>query len=136
MRHAARQGWLLAEAIEWLQGAERLQRQFFQLGRAADLPVWEPPVDVFGNEQALCLLIALPGVSPERLDVRLEPDAVVVRGERSLANHFAAGAILQLEIPYGRFERRVPLPYDDYRVADMLLQHGCLRLTLERMSWT
>jgi len=134
MRQAERHAWLLTEAIEWLQGASRLQRQFFQLGRAGDSPLWEPPVDMFGNEQALCLLIALPGVTAERLDVRLEPRAVVVSGERSLASHFAAGAILQLEIPYGRFERRVSLPYADYRVADMLLQNGCLRLTLERMS--
>lgn len=133
MRQALPHAWLLTEAIEWLQGAGRLQRQFFKLGRAGDLPIWEPPVDMFGNEQALCLLIALPGVAAECLDVRLEPQAVVVRGDRSLAGHFAAGTILQLEIPYGRFERRVPLPYDDYRVADMVLQNGCLRLTLERM---
>ena len=134
MRQALPQAWLLTEAIEWLQGAGRLQRQFFQLGRAGDLPRWEPPVDMFGNEQALCLLIALPGVTAEDLDVRLEQQAVVVRGERSLASHLATGTILQLEIPYGRFERRVLLPYDDYRVADMVLQNGCLRLTLERMS--
>lgn len=126
--------WLLAEAIDWLQGAGRLQRQFFQLGQPGDLPRWEPPVDLFGNEQTLCLLIALPGVAPERLDVRLEQRAVVVRGERSLAGHFAAGTILQLEIPYGRFERRVPLPDADYRVVDMVLENGCLRLSLERMS--
>jgi HSP20 family molecular chaperone IbpA len=134
MRQALPHAWLLTEAIEWLQGAGRLQRQFFQLGRAGDLPRWEPPVDMFGNEQALCLLIALPGVTAEDLDVRLEQQAVVVRGERSLASHLATGTILQLEIPYGRFERRVLLPYDDYRVADMVLQNGCLRLTLERMS--
>ena len=134
MRQALPHAWVLTEAIEWLQGAGRLQRQFFQLGRAGDLPRWEPPVDMFGNEQALCLLIALPGVTAKDLDVRLEQQAVVVRGERSLASHLAAGTILQLEIPYGRFERRVLLPYDDYRVADMVLQNGCLRLTLERMS--
>ena len=133
MRHADRHGWLLAEAIEWLQGAGRLQRQFFRLGRATNLPPREPPVDLYGNEHALCLLIALPGVSLERIDVRLEPQAVVVRGERSLAGQLAAGSILQLEIPYGRFERRVPLPHSDYRVVDMLLQNGCLQLTLERM---
>lgn len=134
MRQALPHAWLLTEAIEWLQGAGRLQRQFFQLGRAGDLPRWEPPVDMFGDEQALCLLVALPGVTADDLDVRLEQQAVVVRGERSLASHLAAGTILQLEIPYGRFERRVLLPYDDYRVADMVLQNGCLRLTLERMS--
>jgi HSP20 family molecular chaperone IbpA len=132
MRQADRHGWLFTEALEWLHGAQRLQRQFFQLGRGGDLPLWEPPMDMFGNDQKICLLIALPGVNGERLDVRLEPQAVVVSGERSLTRHFTAGAILQLEIPYGRFERRVPLPRDDYRVVDMLLQDGCLRLTLER----
>jgi HSP20 family protein len=133
VRQADRHGWLLAEAMAWLQGAQRLQRQFFQLGRGGDLPLWEPPVDMFGNEQKICLIIALPGVTGERLDVRLEPQAVVVSGERSLTHHFAAGALLQLEIPYGRFERRVPLPCVDYRVVDMLLQDGCLRVALERV---
>lgn len=133
MRQRDPHAWMLTQAIELLQGAGRLQRQFFQLGWAGDLPRWEPPVDMFGNEQALCLFIALPGVTPERLDVRLEQQALVVYGERSLANDFGAGTILQLEIPYGRFERRVPLPHADYRVVDMLLQNGCLRLTLERL---
>ena len=125
---------MLTQAVELLQGANRLHRQFFQLGRAGDLPRWEPPVDMYGNEQMLCLLIALPGVTPERLDVRLEQQLLVVYGERSLAADFGNGTILQLEIPYGRFERRVLLPHADYGVADMLLQNGCLRLTLERQA--
>lgn len=123
---------MLSEAIELLQGAGRLQRQFFQLGRADDLPCWEPPVDIFDSDQVLCLHIALPGVTPDRLDIALEHQALVVRGERMLGPR--AGTVLQLEIPYGRFERRVPLPHTDYRVADMLLLHGCLRLTLERTT--
>jgi HSP20 family molecular chaperone IbpA len=125
---------MLTQAVELLQGANRLHRQFFQLGRAGDLPRWEPPVDMYGDEQMLCLLIALPGVTPERLDVRLEQQLLVVYGERSLAADFGNGTILQLEIPYGRFERRVLLPHADYGVADMLLQNGCLRLTLERQA--
>ncbi len=126
--------WMLTEAIELLQGAGRLQRQFFQLGRTGDFPRWEPPVDMFGDDRALCLLIALPGVVPERLDVTLVQQVVVVRGERSLGESFGANTIFQLEIPYGRFERRVQLPHADFRMVDMLLQNGCLRLTLERMA--
>jgi len=131
MRPADAHAWMLSQAIELLHGANRLHRQFFQLGRSGDLPHWEPPVDMYGNEQALCLLISLPGVTPERLDVRLEQQMLVVCGERSLAAEYGAGTILQLEIPYGRFERRVLLPHAGYRVADMLLHNGCLRLTLE-----
>lgn len=134
MRQTDPHTWMLTEAIELLQGAGRLHRQFFQLARAGDFPRWEPPVDMFGNDQVLCLLIALPGVTPERLDVSLEQQVVVVQGERSLGASFGADTILQLEIPYGRFERRVQLPHADFRMVDMLLQNGCLRLTLERMT--
>jgi len=125
---------MLAQAIELLQGANQLHRQFFQLGSAGDVPRWEPPVDMYGDAQALCLLIALPGVAPERLEVSLEQRVLTVYGERSLADDFAVGTILQLEIPYGRFERRVLLPHADYGVADMVLRNGCLRLTLERQT--
>jgi HSP20 family molecular chaperone IbpA len=126
---------MLTQAIEWLQGAGRLHRQFFQLGRrSGDFPRWEPPVDMFGNDQVLCMLIALPGVTPERLDVYMDHQTVVVSGERSLGSAFGADVILQLEIPYGHFERRVQLPHADFRLADMLLQNGCLRITLERLT--
>lgn len=134
MRQTDLNAWMLTEAIELLHGAGRLHRQFFQLTRAGDTPRWEPPVDMFGNDRELCLLIALPGVMPERLDVSLVQQVVVVQGERSLGASFGADTIFQLEIPYGRFERRVLLPHADFRMVDMLLQNGCLRLTLERMA--
>jgi hypothetical protein len=47
---------MLTQATELRQGANRLHRQFFQLGRSGDVPHWEPPVDMYGDEQLLCLL--------------------------------------------------------------------------------
>lgn len=134
MRQTDPNAWMLTEAIELLQGAGRLHRQFFQLTRAGESPRWEPPVDMFGDDRAICLLIALPGVVPERLDVSLLQQVLVVQGERSLGASFGADTIFQLEIPYGRFERRIQLPHADFRMVDMLLQNGCLRLTLERLT--
>jgi len=134
MRQTDPHAWMLTQAIELLHGAGRLHRQFFQLTQAGESPRWEPPVDMFGNDQAICLLIALPGVMPERLDVSLVQQVVVVQGERSLGASFGGDTIFQLEIPYGRFERRVQLPHADFRMVDMLLQNGCLRLTLERVA--
>lgn len=132
-RHDPR-AWMLAEAVELLQTADRLQRQFFQIGQTGQSPSWEPPVDMYGNDRELGLLIALPGVEPERFEVTLAQQAIVVRGERSFGASLGPGAIFRLEIPYGRFERRIDLPYDDYRLVDMLLKNGCLRLTLERTT--
>ena len=134
MRHPDTRAWMLAEAMELLQSADRLQRQFFQIGRSGQSPCWEPPVDVYENAGNLGLLIALPGVAPEGFEVVLEPRSIVVRGERSLGAPLGTGTILRLEIPYGRFERRIRLPDGGFRLAEMLLENGCLKLTLERLS--
>jgi HSP20 family protein len=71
-------------------------------------------------------------VAPERFQVSLEPQAIVVRGERSFGASLGKGAILRMEIPYGRFERRIGLPDVGYQIADMQFENGCLRLHLEQ----
>ena len=134
MRHLDSRTWMLAEAVELLQSADRLQRQFFQIGRPSHAPHWEPPVDIYENDRELGLLIALPGVAAERLEVLFEKNTLIVRGERSFGASLGPGAILQMEIPYGRFERSIRLPFGGFRLADMLLENGCLKLTLERLK--
>jgi HSP20 family molecular chaperone IbpA len=42
--------------------------------------------------------------------------------------------IYRLEIPYGRFERRIPLPTGRYQLADRRLENGCLVLALRRLG--
>lgn len=125
---------MLAQAVELLEGASRLHRQFFHVGQARHAPRWEPPIDMVGNDLGVRVLVALPGVAPELLEVVLEPQAVVVRGRRTLDAVLNDGTILQLEIPYGHFERRITLPPGDYRIVDMQLEHGCLQLSIERIT--
>lgn len=134
MRYPDPSAWMLAEAVDLLQTADRLNRQFFQIGQPSESPHWEPPVDMYVNERELGILIALPGVAPERFEVALEQQAIVVRGERSFGASLGPGAILRMEIPYGRFERRIRLPLGSFRLVDILLENGCLKLTLERLK--
>lgn len=117
-----------------LQIAERLGRHHFQVGQAREALCWEPLVDMHQRDEGLIIWVALPGVAPNRFDVNLEASALVLRGERALSVDFSVGDIFQLEIPYGRFERRVPLPQGEYRMDDRQLEHGCLRLRLVRVS--
>ena len=123
--------WMLAEAQDALENADRLQRQFFRIRQGRDKPSWEPPVDLVDKGRQLALLVALPGVMAEHFAVEVEGHTVLVRGERTIAASIGAGAILRLEIPYGQFERRIVLPAGDYQLVDMRLEHGCLRIPLE-----
>ena len=134
MRARDPRSWMWAEALELLQDAERLQRQFFQVGAIRGAPSWEPPVDLYETGDELRLLVALPGVTPQQLEVAFAPSLIIVRGERSLPTHSRRAAIHRLEIPYGQFERRVALPAGHFELIDRRLEHGCLVLTLRRLA--
>ena len=131
MRRLETHAWMLSDAVDLLTSAERLQRQFFRIAPPRGGPCWEPPVDVIDNGRQLTLVVALPGVPPDQFEVRIEPPEIVVRGDRSIGASVGSGAIVRLEIPYGRFERRIVLPPATYRLVDMQLENGCLRINLE-----
>lgn len=126
--------WMWAEALELLQDAERLQRRFFHIGAAQGAPRWEPPVDLYEQGNELTLLIALPGVAAQQLEVVLTQNAVIVRGERSLPANSRRAAIHRLEIPYGQFERRITMPAGKFALVDQRLDQGCLVLTMRRLA--
>jgi HSP20 family molecular chaperone IbpA len=119
------------ETVDLLEQAERLQRQFFRLG-SAQRPSWEPPADVYGDQGEVLIEVALPGVPPERIEIVFAPGELVVRGERRLPRRLASSPIQRLEIPHGRFERRLALPAGRWELVAQELANGCLQLLLAR----
>jgi HSP20 family molecular chaperone IbpA len=122
--------WMWSEARLALDRLERLHRRFFELGRPSNVPSWEPPADVFEMDGGLLVQVALPGVEPQRIQVAVEAGRLVVTGGRDLP--CGAGVVIQrLEIPYGHFERHIPLPGGRYRMTRRETVNGCLILWLQ-----
>jgi HSP20 family protein len=123
-----------ASACELLERAERMHRQFFQ-PRPSDArqPSWEPPVDILETEAELWILVALPGVGADQLQVVVDSGTLVVAGERPMPGRAHAGIIRRLEIPYGHFERRIDLPPGRFEIARRELADGCLVLGLRKL---
>jgi HSP20 family molecular chaperone IbpA len=116
-----------------LEQAQRLQRQFFRFGHAAHAqPRWEPPVDIVAFGSEIQITVALPGVAPEHVQVRIEGDALSVVALRIRPVNERTTQIHRLEIPYGRFERRIALPPGHYEVLEQGCSNGCLVLRLTR----
>jgi HSP20 family molecular chaperone IbpA len=127
--------WMWSEAVQMLQEADRLNRQFFQVGaRQLSCPAWEPPLDVYETHDGLVLQFALPGVVAGQLEVGIEGSVLSVRGERPHPAAMRDAAIRRLEIPYGRFERRVMLPAGRYQLVRNDLADGCLVIALNRVG--
>ena len=103
--------WMWAEACAMIERADRLHREFFRPGGAAtQVANWEPPLDIFETERELWIIAALPGVELPDLDVSVEGDVLFIAGQRRLPAAARGAAIHRLEIPHGRFERRIRLP--------------------------
>lgn len=126
--------WMWAEACQMLEQAERMHRQFFRLGTPGARVAWEPPVDVFESSGEIVIVVALPGVSPESVEVLYEPRGIIVRAERRIPVSEPGYAIGRLEIPYGCFERRLALPMDELEAGTRSWVDGCLVLTLRKRS--
>ena len=125
-----------SRACALIEEAERRHRRFFELLAArSQQPAWEPPVDIFVFEREMQVLVALPGVSSEAIQVELTPSGLSIRAANQLPRLAHQARIVRLEIPYGRIERRIDLPPGHYELLGRELIDGCLHIRLGG-EWT
>jgi HSP20 family protein len=127
--------WMWSEACEMLMRAERLHRQLFQPQlRRQRAPSWEPPVDVLETETHIVIYVALPGVAPDHVELSIQGGELVIEGARVLPEELHNALIHRLELPQGRFERRIPLPTGRYNQITKNSMDGCLVINLRKAS--
>ena len=122
------------KARELLERADKLHRRFFQLGRPRyNRPTWEPPIDIFETEEALWIIVALPGVEPERTEIIIDSGILTITGERYMPAACQRATVHRLEIPHGRFERNIELPAGQFELAQREMTCGCLFINLKKV---
>jgi len=122
-----------SQACELLARTERLNREFFRpAGSSAQSPAWAPPVDILETEHEVLVLVALPGVDAAKAEAVIEDGHLVIGGTRLLPREFRTATIHRLELPQGRFHRRLPLPPGHYSAVHRATVDGCLLITLQK----
>ena len=127
--------WMWSEALQMLARAERLHRDVFTPAHGSQRGVnWEPPTDVLETADAVLIFVALPGVDAEKVDLVIRGGVLMISGERILPAELRTAIIHRLELPQGRFERRVQLPAGVYGTPQSGVAHGCLVIKLPKAS--
>jgi HSP20 family protein len=124
--------WMWSEAFEVLARAERMHRQFIQPSGSRSPVAWEPPVDILETERAVLVLVALPGVDFDEVKASISQGELLISGSRTYPEEMRTAIIHRLELPQGRFERRVRLPAGRYSAIHRSASNGHLLITLQK----
>lgn len=133
MNSGRSRNWMWADAVELIDRVQRLHQQSFSpLHSGRGTPGWEPPVDMLETDDEVLVLVALPGVDLDHTEAAIEDGILIVSGQRTLPVELRTARIHRLELPQGRFERRLPLPAGRYEAVRRSSAHGCLLVTLHK----
>lgn len=96
---------------------------------------WEPAIDIFERPQDLVIVVELPGCDGEAIEVTVERNTLQIRGNRTKRVPKGTLGVHQMEIPYGEFERQVPLaPGLDVDAVEAVYREGFLTVTIPRRA--
>jgi len=92
-----------------------------------------PRYDMARSDTEYTILVDLPGVSKEALDVDAAGDTLTISGNRPQPDLPDGAEVLRSERSHGRFSRTIRLPADvDVAAVRAKLDAGVLRVTLPR----
>ncbi|MBI3971384.1 MAG: Hsp20/alpha crystallin family protein [Chloroflexi bacterium] len=82
------------------------------LHRLAQVPAaWAPRVDAYEKEGRLIVQAELPGMKKEDIQVALDQNDLIIKGEHKTESEVKAEDYYRCERSYGSFFRRMPLPF-------------------------
>ena len=115
------------EIGSWFEGALKKERE----GRKS--AVWAPSVDVKETDKEVLVKADLPGIKKEDIEVSVDKDQLVIKGERKMEKEEKEKDYVRVERSYGSFYRSfnigVPVNEDEIK-ADY--KNGVLEINLPK----
>jgi HSP20 family protein len=93
-----------------------------------------PPTDIFETPDALKIVLEMPGVPKEAVDIKVENEVLTIEGRIATTNYDGLEP-LYTEYPIGHFARSFTLPWQvDQQNITANLEDGVLTLTLNKRA--
>lgn len=97
--------------------------------------VWSPPVDIIERVDEVVLKIDLPEIDQNEIDVKIEENTLIIQGERKFLKDATGGNYIQIERPYGNFQRTFTIPkIIDQEGIKASYKDGVLRIVLPKRA--
>lgn len=92
---------------------------------------WSPQCDAYQTANSLVILLELPGLKQDAIDLRVDGDELIVEGERKMEREQPGERYHRVERSFGRFQRAFHVPSDaDRESVHATYRDGLLRVEL------
>ncbi|GMV89162.1 MAG: hypothetical protein AMXMBFR81_20930 [Chthonomonas sp.] len=93
------------------------------------------PIEVLEKDGKVMIKAAVPGISPEELEVSVENNVLTIRGELKREHEEKDVKVYRREYSYGSFSRSIRLPDDlDLEKVDAEFKHGFVTISIPRVE--
>ncbi len=97
--------------------------------------VLKPSLDLSATGKSYIIAMEIPGVSSEDINIELDRNTLIIRGEKRQDNEEKNKNYYRMERSYGAFQRTLSLPRDaDQSKVNARFKKGVLTITLPRVK--
>jgi len=113
------------------EAAEKRSRGAEESEQEIERADWIPAADIYEAETEYSIVVDLPGIERAALEISLDNDRLVIRGERAIENEGQH----RMERPHGRFLRKFGVPaIVDQKAIAADYKDGVLRVHLPKRN--
>ncbi|PWB80804.1 MAG: molecular chaperone [Candidatus Methylomirabilota bacterium] len=95
--------------------------------------MWSPAVDIFETVDSIVMKAELPGVSRDHIDIQVQDNTLMLKGERKFEREVKEENYLRIERSYGAFQRAFTLPTDVQQdKIKAVFKDGVLEVTMPK----
>jgi HSP20 family protein len=99
--------------------------------------IWQPPVDIYEDAHTVTIKAELPDVEQKDVEVKIEDNTLILRGERKLDQSVTKENYHRIERYYGSFQRTFALPQTiDQEKVKASCDKGVLTIILPKKEET
>ncbi|RMF93914.1 MAG: Hsp20/alpha crystallin family protein [Candidatus Schekmanbacteria bacterium] len=123
----------IAERIDEFLNEDFLPARLFSEMTPFSNGNWKPSVDIYEDKKHIILKVDAPGISPDRIDIKVDGKVLTISGEREFEKEKDGKDYHIIESHYGKFSRSFRLPdYADLENIKANYKKGVLRIEVKK----